>query len=350
MGTKETLSFLNETFNGVYTNNNHIKRVIGVIQSVVPNTNYGKAVVSIGGKSLTLINKSGELLATGDNVWIHYWNSLTDGYIALRCGEPNNLGGFKIESAAVINDSISDVYTVSGDVINIDTTNRLKTSYGSPLNPFILDEAIAVRCDPNIKGSYTDFRGDMYFFDTQGATELKSYVNSMNHSLWSNKIKTFWIPTRLEYLFVYGQEYTYYVGISSLSNINGEWCYYLGVFCEEVPAWHEETSVYFKDPSILADSGLILICTQTGLSYSTPVSGSPTSYVGYGGATATIGLCCGGAGSGYIYDNTITPAATVRTGGLLYVCGLSRTSFKNEAEYNYSVALIEEKEIISSRH
>lgn len=347
MGAKETLQFLNETFNGVYAENDSIKRVTGIIQSVVPDTNYGKAVVQIGNKSITLINKSKEFLAEGDHVWVHYWNSLADGYIALRCGEPNNLGGFYIESAGVVAENISSVYTVAGDVINVDTLNKLKSHYGNAQSVFILDEATAICCNPNIQGSYLSFAGDMYYFNTPGSAELKAYVNAMNHSLWSNKIKTYWTPPGSQ-LFVLGQEYTYYVGVSSLSNINGEWCYYLGVFCEEVPTWYKETTVYFKDPAILGDSGLILICKSLGLSQGTLNSG--TTYAGYGGATATLGLCCGSASSGYIYDTSQSPATTVRTGGLLYVCGFSATSFKDEAEYNYAVALTQEQEIISSRH
>ena len=355
MGARETLSFLNDTFNGVYAQKDSMKRVTGVIESVVPGTDYGKAVVTIGNKSLTMINKSGEVLAAGDHVWVHYWNSLADGYIALRCGAPNNLGGLYIERAAVVSEDQSAVYTVSGDVINIDSANKLKSTYGSPQNPFIINEYTAVYCDPNIQGSYVGELGDMYFINSTGAAELKSYVNNMSKSLWSGKVKSYYIPNDSSSgasSFSYGTEYTYYVGVSSLSNINGDWCYYLGIFCEEVPAWHKETRVYFKDLSVLSTAGLIFVCKQSGLGHGLTVySGGEYQTIGYGGAEAALALCCGNPTSGYIYDITQTIPTTVRTGGLLYMTKFnSMVPFKNEDEYHYSVSLTEEREIISSHH
>lgn len=35
---------------------------------------------------ITLLNKSHDHLAVGDYVWIHYWNTLADGYVAIKVG------------------------------------------------------------------------------------------------------------------------------------------------------------------------------------------------------------------------------------------------------------------------
>lgn len=37
-------------------------------------------------RDISLINKSHDILVVGDYVWIHYWNVITDGYIAIRYG------------------------------------------------------------------------------------------------------------------------------------------------------------------------------------------------------------------------------------------------------------------------
>ena len=37
-------------------------------------------------KDITLLNWTKEELRVGDHVWIHYWNTVTDGYIAIKVG------------------------------------------------------------------------------------------------------------------------------------------------------------------------------------------------------------------------------------------------------------------------
>lgn len=37
-------------------------------------------------KDITLLNKSHDALELGDYVWVHYWNTITDGYIAIKVG------------------------------------------------------------------------------------------------------------------------------------------------------------------------------------------------------------------------------------------------------------------------
>lgn len=346
MANKNYLSFVRDLASSEIDKIDSVKRVSGIVKSVVPDTNYGKAVVTIGNKDLTLLNKSGEVLEENDHVWVHYWHSLADGYIALRNGISNNLGGFRIESAAVLSEEQGDVYNVSDEVINIDTANKLKTYYGNPNSYFILNEATGMYCDPAIQGSYVGALGEMYYVTNAAAVELKSRVANMNKSLWSNSVKSYWTPQ--DAYFTHGTEYTYYVAISSLSNINGDWCYYLGVYCKEVPHWHMSSDTYFKDPSILSNSGLLFVCKAVGQGNATNVGTSGTTFVGYGGANAALALCCGSPTSGYIYDgNTST---TVRNGGLLYLGRFINTSFKDEGEYNYSVSLTQKREIISSLH
>lgn len=37
-------------------------------------------------KDITLLNWTKEELQVGDHVWVHYWNAVTDGYIAIKVG------------------------------------------------------------------------------------------------------------------------------------------------------------------------------------------------------------------------------------------------------------------------
>ena len=50
-----------------------------------------KELIDSGGEvdipnCLTLTNKSHDTLEVGDYVWIHYWNMVSDGYIAIKVG------------------------------------------------------------------------------------------------------------------------------------------------------------------------------------------------------------------------------------------------------------------------
>ena len=83
---------------------------------IVDNTYNGKAVVNVMGRSLTLLNKTGEILKQGDGVIIHYWDNVANGYIALRCGLPNPAGGLNIENAVVSYESIAKVNNISKSV------------------------------------------------------------------------------------------------------------------------------------------------------------------------------------------------------------------------------------------
>ena len=73
---------------------NRIKHIPAIVTEVPADKKNGVAKVFTLGRTLTLLNKSGELLKVGDGVVIHYWDNIANGYIALRCGLPV----FKIDS------------------------------------------------------------------------------------------------------------------------------------------------------------------------------------------------------------------------------------------------------------
>lgn len=65
-----------------------IKHLPAIIVNVPEEKNNGIAEVFVLGKTITLLNKTGEFLKIGDSVIIHYWDNIANGYIALRCGLP----------------------------------------------------------------------------------------------------------------------------------------------------------------------------------------------------------------------------------------------------------------------
>lgn len=101
-----SLSYLNGIVKQRYKTYPVLKRKFGIIKTVI---SFGKAVVTLEDedmldlqkdykeqgeeyesnrktRDLTLLNKTGVPLQIGDAVWVYYWNTLTDGYIAHVCG------------------------------------------------------------------------------------------------------------------------------------------------------------------------------------------------------------------------------------------------------------------------
>lgn len=78
-----------------------IKRVSGVI-TFVSQGSVSAAVAITGSTAIvTLLNKTCQILEVGDYVWIHYWKSINDGYIAIRNGD----GEYRIGAGDSTNNS-----------------------------------------------------------------------------------------------------------------------------------------------------------------------------------------------------------------------------------------------------
>ena len=114
-----------------------LKRCAGKVVEVDETTDGGKATVECMNRRLTLLNKTGENLAIGDSVWVHYWTNLANGYIALRNGLPNGGSSFSINNAVAMLENQASVYTVSTEVFDIDIKHSIKAKYGNPHNLII---------------------------------------------------------------------------------------------------------------------------------------------------------------------------------------------------------------------
>lgn len=93
-----------DSLNNIIDNNfkqvDCMKQQYGVVEQLVPSraSGYPRVKVNIhkelgeeneGAKSIVLLNKTGEYLSIGDAVWVYYWNTITDGYVAIKIGLSN---------------------------------------------------------------------------------------------------------------------------------------------------------------------------------------------------------------------------------------------------------------------
>ena len=90
-------------------------------------------------RRLSLMNKTGEYLEIGDAVWVYYWKTLSDGYIALKIGlskirrdlNIDKLAILSTEQAILYNSLYKDQYD-SLRKINIDKRKEIDILSGSP--------------------------------------------------------------------------------------------------------------------------------------------------------------------------------------------------------------------------
>ena len=125
------------------TNNIHIKTATVVNVT----TDYSYATVKIIGNNGTiikLINKTGEKLFIGDSVRVYYSTNLFCGWIAMRNGKPEPLGGtnLEIENAAVVPVVDPSKYLSNSTVFNVDVNNQIKCCYGDQRNRIIIDKCL----------------------------------------------------------------------------------------------------------------------------------------------------------------------------------------------------------------
>ena len=125
------------------TNNIHIKTATVVNVT----TDYSYATVKIIGNNGTiikLINKTGEKLFIGDSVRVYYSTNLSCGWIAMRNGKPEPLGGtnLEIDNAAVVPVVDPSKYVSNSTVFNVDVNNQIKCCYGDQRNRIIIDKCL----------------------------------------------------------------------------------------------------------------------------------------------------------------------------------------------------------------
>lgn len=113
-----------------------LKHVRGVVSEVDENNEF--ATVQVNQNYLTLVNKANEELIIGDEVTIHYWTNIGNGWIALRHGVSNlKSKTLSVDTAAVLSLSQSDEVTSDTDIIA--TYDNLTAKYGGDENAIIIN-------------------------------------------------------------------------------------------------------------------------------------------------------------------------------------------------------------------
>lgn len=106
-----------------------IKHVPAIITSIPENSNNTLATVLVQGKYLTLLNKTGELLSEDDGVIIHYWNTVANGYIALRSGLPQYLNNYSTGSDYYGELPVTEETNIKNAYILVESRNKSTTEY-----------------------------------------------------------------------------------------------------------------------------------------------------------------------------------------------------------------------------
>lgn len=135
----ETL--ISQIVSNKFKNGEILKHVRGKVVSVEDN-DFAK--VNVQNKEITLINKSGEELATDDEVTIHYWTNIGNGYIALRHGLSNlQAGVLSVDRAAILTSKQNSLLTAASETIDTDSKNNVTVNYGDNNNTIFVNGFVA---------------------------------------------------------------------------------------------------------------------------------------------------------------------------------------------------------------
>ena len=316
------LDLLNDIASDRVDKEDSLKRCSGVVESIVDNTEGGKAVVRCMNRSLTLLNKTGEILDVGDSVWVHYWGNLANGYIALRNGLPNSRGGsggLSISNAVAMLETQASLYTVATEVFDIDVENAIRVKYGDPENIIIASQI------PIIISQYNS---------TNTIAEIYSFVSSIQSGLLSterifdNGVNTVGIYTSVVGTYngswLWGAD-VLYQSPRTIQNVNGSNIYNICLSNDNYTLRKSDgTKAYF---STFTELGFALLTSEIQ---------SPTTEMPYGYA-----VCKAVCVAKYDNDNSATAISKISTATI-------NVPFESEAEYNYAVCTLTRSEVIPS--
>lgn len=262
------LTELHELIDKHYSTYETLKRKYGIVKKVL---SYEKAIVTIEGKDLSalqkeykhrnpedednvkaengdviLLNMTNEELKNGDSVWIHYWTTITSGYIAIKNGTSKS-GSYDltVDKLAVLNEEQKEIYahakrystssewgsdfenekwqeSYDSRTMNIDRKNDLIIAQGEYSrgynvifangNPVIIFSGVinpnqdGLLINPNLRTHEMNVKTGLYIYNRQ-FTET-SVTRSSYRVLPSMTSKIFLTPTRIR--TTNGQPVCYY--------------------------------------------------------------------------------------------------------------------------------------------
>lgn len=298
-----------------------LKHIPGTVVKIVDNTYNGKAVVNVMGRSLTLLNKSGEILKQGDGVIIHYWDNVANGYIALRCGLPNPAGGLNIENAVVGYESIAKVNNVSKSVEKVYSENKYKTTYGTAPSTFYLNGYPAFLTKYASSPPSEHWDGIKSELATYGGFSQQITVivgrDDMRHPV---------------------QE-TFYTHISYSSNMMGSWIHRVGLYSANDDTYYKcsNNDVYFR--GIPSGAGIAIVCNKICTLKSNEFT---SENYPYGYAFGYLAVKCP---NGYVYNNGVETSAD-----LIFFEGQYKFAFSSNDEREYAMNVIAKNYVVPSTY
>lgn len=181
-----------------------LKREIGIVTELL--SDGLKAKVRVNKLILTFLNKCGEELAVGDEVEIHYWTNIGNGYIAVKHGKLTPLGtNAKVENAIITYSGSTDFSFVE-NLNTLTLTNRTLTGY-THQNGYIVANGYAATYIPssvfkniNVRKTYEEFLseiGDNFCYKQVEILEYddihshlsEGYVRPITYSIGLNDLK-----------------------------------------------------------------------------------------------------------------------------------------------------------------
>ena len=178
---------MNTLYNIIYRHlrgKTRLKRINAVVIGAVENSNNTKFKVTyINNENdevcVALINKSQDTLSEGDHVWVHYWNSITDGYIALKVG----LSSFGAEGGETIIPPINAQTKVVNSYQFTKTANTESNNYSYSVNEQISQSE-------RISFLYGTFAFDRYVYSPE-VWEQGVTFHAFYHMVWYYTITLF---------------------------------------------------------------------------------------------------------------------------------------------------------------
>ena len=215
----EALDSLNAIIDYNYGKIETIKRKYGVIKKLIPDTDSAKVKVKIRDINnedyikpdedeeeqedpdeknwLTMLNKTGERLEVGDCVWVYYWRTITDGYVAIKIGTKHHSGkdlDVKLERAMTITDHDETIADISDTTASFEIGNRISYGYQESPNVIFVGGCPAVYYAdldnvPDIVSQPTAYSEDdpIYGGKVKKINEFKAFVRSLGTSYFTKQ-------------------------------------------------------------------------------------------------------------------------------------------------------------------
>lgn len=245
----KALSCLNSIIDDNFSRIENMKRQYGVVKKIFEtedtNKKSAKVKVKIRGITdddlveevieddpdeknwLTMLNKTGQVLKVGDAVWIHYWRSITDGYVAIKIGKPRkNTGKVKLERAMTITDHQDTIEKISDETDSFQIHNKVVRTCGNT------PSVIYVWGCPAVFYPRATELPDVYSGTTPSYTQaqqqqianFKAFVLSLNSGLFIKDVGDICVCIRYTGTGIDSQYYThtnYHFGFLTTESLNG---------------------------------------------------------------------------------------------------------------------------------